>query len=180
MARYVVLLRGINVGKHTRVAMADLRALLADLGHTAVRTHLNSGNALFSTPDTVAAEPAELNARIEAAITDRLGLTVRCMVRTAAELRAVPAGHPFADVATDGSRMFALFLSAAPDPRLVAAHDPAELDPGRVRHGERVVYHWCPDGLLAAPPVGATVEKRWAVAVTARNWNTVTRLVDLL
>lgn len=177
MARYVVLLRGINVGKHTRVAMADLRALLADLGHSAVHTHLNSGNALFSAPDTAT---AELSARIEAAITDRLGLTVRCMVRTAAELRAVSAGHPFADVATDGSRMFALFLSAAPDPRLSAAHDPAELDPGRVRHGDRVIYHWCPDGLLAAPPVGATVEKGWGVACTTRNWNTVSRLVDLL
>lgn len=177
MARYVALLRGINVGKNKRVAMADLRVLLTDLGYSAVRTLLNSGNALFTAPD---AEPAQHSARIEAAITQRLRLDVRCVVVTATELRDVITAHPFADTAHDGSRMFALFLSAAPDPALLAAHDPVDLDPQWVRVGDRVIYQWCPDGLLRAPPVAVSVEKSLGVHVTARNWNTVTKLVDLL
>lgn len=177
MTRFVALLRGINVGKNKRIAMADLRALFAELGYTDIRTVLNSGNALFTAPD---AEPAQHSADIEAAITRQLRLDVRCVVVTADELRSVITAHPFADTADDGSRMFALFLSAAPDPALFAAHDPVALDPQRVRVGDRVIYQWCPDGLLQAPPVAAALERSLGIHVTARNWNTVTKLVDLL
>jgi uncharacterized protein (DUF1697 family) len=175
--RYVALLRGINVGRAKRVAMADLRALLGDLGHTDVRTHLNSGNVVLTGDD---AEPAAHAARIEAAITARLGLDVRCVVRTGDELRAIVAGHPFADAATNGSRMMAHVLATAPDPALLAAHDPVGLDPENARLGDRVIYQWCPDGLLAAPPVGGFAEKHLGVVVTTRNWNTVTKLAELV
>jgi uncharacterized protein (DUF1697 family) len=175
--RYVALLRGINVGKAQRLAMADLRALLGDLGHTAVRTHLNSGNALFTGAD---APPAELAAEIEAAIAERAGLDVRCIVLTAEEIRAIVDGHPLADVATNGSRMMANILAATPDPGLLAAHDPLALDPDNARLGNRVIYQWCPDGVLAAPPVGGYAEKNLGITVTARNWNTLTKLAELL
>ena len=85
-----------------------------------------------------------------------------------------------ADVADNGSRMMALFLSAAPDPEAAAAHDPVALDPDRVRVGDRVIYQWCPDGVLKAPDVSAFVMKHWKVTVTGRNWNTVTKLADML
>jgi uncharacterized protein (DUF1697 family) len=177
MPRYVVLLRGINVGKAKRVAMADLRALLGDLGYTDVKTMLNSGNAVL-TGDGAA--PAEHAARIEAAIAERLGLDVRTMVLGAGELRTIVDGHPFADIATNGSRMMANVLSAQPDPALFAQHDPTALDPENSRLGERVIYQWCPDGVLAAPPVAGAAEKDLGVDVTARNWNTITKLADLL
>jgi uncharacterized protein (DUF1697 family) len=175
--RYVALLRGINVGRAKRVAMADLRALLGELGYTAVKTHLNSGNAVFTADDSA---PAEQATRIEAAIADRLGLDVRCVVLTADELRAIVDGHPFADVADNGSRMMANVLAAQPDPELLAEHDPIALDPENARLGDRVIYQWCPDGVLAAPPVGGFVEKHLSVAVTARNWNTITKLAEFL
>lgn len=170
-----MLLRGINVGRAKRIAMADLRALLADLGGTDVRTLLQSGNVVLSAP----AGPAELEAAVEEGIAERFGMDVRCLVRTAEELRAVASANPFPDV-EDGSRLMALFLSAVPDGALLAAHDPVAVDPGRVRAGDRVLYQWCPDGLMAAPAVGTYVEKHLGVAVTARNWNTVTKLVALL
>ena len=72
------------------------------------------------------------------------------------------------------------FLSAAPHPDRLAAHDPRLLDPGRIELGDRVIYQWCPDGLLAAPPAGALAERHLGVTVTARNWNTVTKLAELL
>ena len=177
MPRYAILLRGINVGKAKRVAMADLRELLAAIGYAEVRTHLNSGNAVLT---GAGAEPATHAARIESALAERLGLDSRCVVLTAEHLRVIVDGHPFPDVATNGSRMMAHVLAAAPDAALLAAHDPVALDPDRARLGDRVIYQWCPDGLLAAPPVGTFAEKRLGVAVTARNWNTITKLDDLV
>ncbi|OZM83674.1 DUF1697 domain-containing protein [Pseudonocardia sp. MH-G8] len=177
MARYAVLLRGINVGRAKRVAMADLRALLTDLGYREVRTHLNSGNVVLTGDDTDTAGHA---ARIEAAIRDRLGMDVRCAVLSAEELRAVVEGHPFADVADNGSRMMAYVYVSPVDPALVAGHPPVPQDPERARVGDRAVYQWCPDGLMAAPDVGPYITQHLHADVTARNWNTLTRLAGLL
>lgn len=140
MPRNAILPRGINVGKAKRVAMADLRELLAANGYADVRTHLNSGNAVLT---GAGAEPATHAARIESALAERLGLDSRCVVLTAEHLRVIVDGHPFPDVATNGSRMMAHVLAAA-------------------------------------PPVGTFTEKRLGVAVTARNWNTITKLDDLV
>ena len=63
---------------------------------------------------------------------------------------------------------------------LAAAHDPIALDPRNARLGERVIYQWCPNGVLDAPAIGPFAEKHLGVAVTARNWNTVTRLAELV
>lgn len=172
--RFVVLLRGINVGTAKRVAMADLRDLLRGLGFIDVRTVLNSGNALVTGPDE------EHATRLEVAMRERLGFDVCCVVLTADTVRTIAEGNPFADVATDGSRMTAHILSAEPDPALLTAHDPVALDPARTALGARVIYQWCPDGVLAAPPVGRFAERHLGVAVTARNWNTVRKLYALL
>ncbi|HVS50325.1 MAG TPA: DUF1697 domain-containing protein [Candidatus Dormibacteraeota bacterium] len=176
-SKYVALVRGINVGRNKRVSMADLRDLLVSLGNADVKTHLQSGNAVFTSRK---ANPAGLETEIEKGFRNTLGLTIRCLVRTGADLRAVIGGNPFQTEATDGSRMLALFLSQPLDPTLLATLDPRALGADKIRLGERVVYQWCPDGILAAPNVGAYVEKYLKVAVTARNWNTVTRLGELL
>jgi uncharacterized protein (DUF1697 family) len=177
MARYVALLRGINVGRNKRLAMADLRDLLAGLGYTDVATHLNSGNAVFTHRAT---KPEKLAAQIEKAITDTAGMNVRCLVRSSDELRAVIDAHPLTAKATDGSKMMALFLSEAPDATLLAEFDPVNLDPDNVRIGDRVIYQWCANGILESPPVGGFVEKYLRVTVTGRNWNTITKLSALL
>ena len=165
MGRFVVLLRGINVGRAKRIAMADLRTLLADAGYTAVRTVLNSGNAVVTGPDD---PPAEQAARIEAAIAERTGLDVRTLVLSAADLAGIVAAHPFADVADDGSRMMAHVLAEPLGDDLPM--------PEHARAVGRVVYQWCPDGLLAAP----AVELPRGTLVTTRNWNTITKLAALL
>lgn len=176
MRRYVVLLKGVNLGGRRKVPMADLRALLGRLGLTDVRTLLNSGNAIFGSESD---DPAELEVLIAEGIEAEFGKSVPCLVRTGPEMRAVVEGNPLGDVATNGSRLMAHFLSATPDPALRAAHDPAEFDP-TVGFGDRVIYQWCPDGLMAAPFIGAFVEKHLGVLVSARNWNTVTKLDAML
>ena len=174
MTRCALLVRGVNTGGK-KLVMAELRALLTGLGLTDVATVLNSGNAVFTTSST----PVELEPLLEAALAEQLGVRARCLVRTGTELRAVRDGHPFPGLATNGSRMFAIFTSADPTPEQLAEHDPRLLDPGHVALGERVVYQWCPDGLLEAPDVSKPVMKGWGVAMTGRSWNTVEKLVSL-
>lgn len=174
MNRCALLVRGVNVGGK-KLVMAELRELLTGLGLAEVRTVLNSGNAVFATGSS----PAELEPLLEAALAEQLGVRARCLVRLGAELRAVLDAHPFPELATNGSRMMALFTSADPSPEVLAAHDPRLLDPGHVVLGERVVYQWCPDGVLAAPDVSGLLVKRWGVGVTGRNWNTVEKLAAL-
>src|SRR5262245_4058288 len=105
--------------------MGDLRRVLSDLGYTDVATHLQSGNAVL----TSTRKPDKLATEIEKGIDREFGMSVRCLVRTGPELRAAVDGSPYLDVATNGSRMLAHFLSATPDRKLLAAHDPIQLAP---------------------------------------------------
>lgn len=172
--RCAVLLRGINVGKAKRVAMAELRALLTGLGHRDVATLLNSGNVALTT----SLDPAALATQVHDAVLAELGVESRVLVLTRDEVAAVLASNPL--TGDDGSRMLALLLSAEPDPVREAAHDALALDPDRTARGPRVVHQWCPDGVLAAPPVSAFVERHWGVDVTGRNRTTLGKLLVLL
>jgi uncharacterized protein (DUF1697 family) len=174
---YVVLLRAVNLGAHRRIAMADLREMLAGLGFDGVHTVGTSGNAVMSGP---AQDPADIARRVVEALTRQWGLITGCLVLTGAELSSVVAGDPFGEIVDNGSRYQAILLSADPEPALRDGHDPVTLDPQRVRVGRRVIYQWCPEGILAAPSVGRFVELHWKVTATARNWNTVTRLAALV
>jgi uncharacterized protein (DUF1697 family) len=152
--------------------MAGLRALLGELGCAEVVTHLQSGNAIFTREGI---EPRLLEAELEGAIEGRFGHRVRVLVMRRERLLAVIAGNPYEPV-LDSSRLLAHFLFEDPAPELLAVHDPDALDPGNVRLGDRVIYQWCPSGFQAAPATGAFVERYLKVAVTTRNWNTVTKL----
>src|SRR3954447_6019221 len=176
MPRYAVFLRGINVGRAKQVAMADLRATLAGLGYEDVTTLLRRGNAVFTAR---ARSAAKLEREIERTLKSELALESACLVRTAAELRAVVAADPFGEAASNGSRYLALFLSAQPSAAALREHDPRELAPEEIRLGDRVIYQWCPDGFLEAPALGPFVEKHLGVRTTGRNWNTVTKLLAL-
>jgi uncharacterized protein (DUF1697 family) len=175
--RYAALLRGINIGGNKRLAMSDLRKLLVAIGCTDVRTYLQSGNAVFASAN---ADADAVASQIERTVADRLGMSLRCLIRTPDELDTVIAGNPLNGVWTDGARMMALFLSASMGPEQLAVFDPTSLDPETIRLCDRVIYQWCPEGVLAAPAPGPLLEKRTGIAVTARNWNTVTKLRELL
>jgi len=180
VSTYLALLRGINVSRHQRIAMADLRALLTGLGYTDVATHLQSGNALFRSGGT----PEALAGEIEAAIATELGLTVRVLVRSGDELRRVVEANPLAEVATDPSKLLVTFLSAPTADADLDAVDPSGYAPEVMAIGSREVYVWYPDGVRKAKLSPLFFEKRYPAearaAATARNWNTLTKLVTML
>ena len=178
MPRTVALLRGINLGRSRRVAMAELRELLEGLGYADVRTHLQSGNAIFGTDD----RPAAVAAAIEAAMAERLGMEVGVVVRTGEELAAIVAADPLGDVADDPARRMVVFLPAKPNRaalQALGALQAEDLGDERLEVGAREVYAWCPGGvgrsrLMAALGTGTTTP-----GGTARNWRTVTALAEM-
>jgi len=170
--RHVALIRGINVGRAKRVAMADLRALVGDLGYRDVRTLLNSGNVVFTVPASVRTDPAR---SIEQAITARLGIPARVTVLTAAELAVVVAENPLGEVATDPSRLLVTFLTNRADRKRLLPLARQDWTPDVLAVGARVAYLWCPKGMLESR-LAETVSRLLAGAATTRNWATVTKL----
>ena len=169
--RYVALLRGINVGRAKRVSMADLRALFADLGYGDVHTLLNSGNVVFSGPGAAPGAAA----RIEAALAQRLGVSARVTVLTAAELATIVAGNALLEVAGDHSRLLVAVLADPADRARLEPLTEQDWAPEALALGVRVAYMWCPDGVIASR-LSAAVGRLLGDAVTARNWATMTKL----
>jgi uncharacterized protein (DUF1697 family) len=168
---YVALLRGINLAGKRRVAMADLRAWLTELGYADARTLLQSGNAVFRTSKRPASVRRELEERLAAGA----GFAVDCVVRTADELGAVVEADPLGGVADNGSRYLVSFLdrpAVAPD---IAADAFA---PELFHVGEHEVYFWVPEGIQRSPLLAAFPARKGEVA-TMRNWNTVTKLLAM-
>jgi len=170
--RQVALIRGINVGRAKRVAMADLRAMVADLGYGDVRTLLNTGNLVYTASG---AAPAEAAARIEGGLAAKLGVAARVTALTAAELDEAVAGNPLLDVADNPSRLLVAFLAHPADRIRLAPLMNDDWAPEALALGARVAYLWCPEGVLASSALVA-VGRALGDAVTSRNWATVLKL----
>jgi len=157
--------------------MADLRELLAGLGYEAVTTYLQSGNAVFSSADP---SPQTLAAAIEERVAEKFAAPVRVLIRTGDQLASVVSHSPLPDGPENPSRFFVAFLSAAPDPGAVREIAAQEFGPDRIWVSGAEAYLWCPDGAADTQLTHSFVEKRLGVTATARNWNTVNKLVSLV
>jgi uncharacterized protein (DUF1697 family) len=175
MARQIALLRGINLGAHRRVAMGRLRELLAELGYGDVRTYLQSGNVVLTSP----ASPERLQREIERQIAKQLGLETQVLVRTRDELADVIERDPLAGVADNPKRYQVSFLSAEPDPEVVRELGRVDVAPERFVVSGREIYTWHPDGIQRSQLNKVLSDRRLGVTATARNWNTVTKLLAL-
>jgi uncharacterized protein (DUF1697 family) len=175
MAAQIALLRGINVGAHNRVPMAELRALLAELGYPDARTLVQSGNIVLGadvSPDRLAGELGE-------AIADRFEVQTPIVVRTRAELAAVVALDPLGDVAQEHKLYQVSFLSAEPDPQALAKIEQEDFAPERFVHVGREIYAWHPEGIHSSRLARMLSDKRLGVVATARNWKTTTKLLEM-
>ena len=171
MPTYVALLRGINLAGKRRVAMADLRAWLTDLGYTDVRTLLQSGNAVFASPKRPATVQGELEKRLE----QGAGFSIDCVVRTADELRAVVDADPLGSVADNGSLYLVSFLR---EPPKQPDFGPDAFAPELFHLGGQEIYFWVPAGSQKSKVLAAFPTRKGEVA-TVRNWNTVTKLLAM-
>ena len=185
MPTHVALLRGINLGGHKKVAMADLRELVASLGHADVTTYIQSGNVVFSTDQS---DNAALAVALQEAIAATLGVTSRVVVLSRDELAQVSRDNPYPDEPNHRA-LHAIFLSAQPGPEVaerVAAAQQTVAQKGSRDSAQvigRTIYLHTPDGYgrsdLAAELVKLGQKKTDTVSGTARNWATVTRLLAM-
>ena len=176
MTTFVALLRAVNVGGNNQVSMSKLRALLESLGYTGVTTYIQSGNIVFDAKERAS---TPLVAKIEAAIAVDFGLTIDVVVRSARELTTVIESNPFLLRVPDRSKLHVAFLNHAPDRGRVDTLDPSRFVPDEFAVGAREVYLHCPDGLGRSKLPAALVAKLAPLPATVRNWNTVTKLVEL-
>lgn len=171
--RHIALLRAINVGGRNKVAMSWLKEALLAMGFTDVATVVQSGNAVF----TGAGE--DLAGDIERRITADLGLTVSVLTRTRDELADVVARNPWPDRVADPTSVHVDFLSETPSPAKIATLDPEALRPDEFRVDGTEAYLWYPNGSGRSKLTNDLLERRLGVVGTARNWNTVTKLLAL-
>jgi len=194
MASHVALLRGINVGGRNKVPMADLREVVASLGHTGVSTYIQSGNVLFSTAEE---DTAKLAAALESAIEERFGIWSSVVVLSRDELAQVLAANPYPDE-PNPKMVHVVFLNAELPGSLLDRISAAE--GAAAAKGSRDTVHVAapatgqppamflhtPDGFgtselaqnvfkIIAPPK----KSRPGLAATARNWATATKLLSL-
>jgi len=185
MATHVALLRGINVGGRNKVAMADLRALVASLGHTGVTTYIQSGNVLFTATETDTDKLADV---LEQAIAAELGVGARVVVLSREELAQVIRDNPYPDV-PNPKCLHAVLRRGTLSPELLDRI----ADAGRkvaqqgsrdsVQSVGRALYLYTPDGFgrseLAEQLMRIVGSPKAGMTGTARNWATVTKLLSL-
>ncbi|MER6031291.1 DUF1697 domain-containing protein [Streptomyces sp. NPDC001851] len=178
MTTYAALLRGINVGGSKKVPMADLRALLSGLGHTGVRTHLQSGQAVFTAGH---GDEDALAAELSRAIEERFGFPVDVLVRDHAYLKAVAEACPFPAADLEPRQLHVTYFSAPVTPDRYADIDAAAYLPEEFRLGDRCLYLYAPEGLGRSRLAEALSRPRLTkdLIATSRNWNTVLKLVEL-
>ena len=113
-------------------------------------------------------------------LSEAFEVNVRRIARTADEVRGVLDRNPLQEVVSDPSRYLVNFLSEVPDPELAAALVEEDHSPEAIVIEGAEAYVWSPDGLKAMTLPYACLERRLEVVATARNWNTINKIVAKL
>jgi uncharacterized protein (DUF1697 family) len=175
MTPQIALLRAVNVGG-IKVSMADLKALLVDLGFEDVRTLLNSGNIVFRGKTT----GADLEKLLETEFAKRAGRPTEFFVRTAEEWNSIVDRNPMTDEARrDPGHLLVVVLKRAPTNRQVDALRGAIVGPEVVEADGRQAYIYYPAGVGQSKLTAKLIEKQLGSPGTGRNWNTVLKLAAM-
>jgi uncharacterized protein (DUF1697 family) len=168
-SRYIVFLRGVNVGG-VNLKMADVATALRHTGFTAVKTILATGNVLLDSPLTAAA----VRAKAEAALRDTFGYDAWVLVYTASAVAAISADFPF-ERSVEGLHSYITFVSDEELlDELAAAAGPGE----QICRADGVLYWQVPKGSTLDSPLGKTMgKKRYKSCTTTRNLRTVEKVL---
>lgn len=177
MAVVISLFRAVNLAGHNKVGMSVLRTLYESLELDGVQTYVQSGNVVCRTRNR---DLRVLAGRICDAFEIAFGFRTPCILRTVPELRTVVARNPFAGrAALEPNRLLVTFLDADPGPTAQAAIDKLVGFPEELRLDGRQLYIYYPDGVGRSKLPAVKLEKALGVTGTARNWNTVLRLLEM-
>ena len=173
----IALLRGVNVGGHNMIKMEDLRDICGALDLMDARTYVQSGNIVFKTGEK---DLRKLAKRMEEAIEQGHGFRPSVICRTVAEMKAAVARSPFAKRADlEPSKLAVSFLASEPSNMARAKLLQIKTEPEELRIGEHELFIYFPNGMGRPKLSMAAVERAIQTPMTTRNWNTVTKLIEM-
>lgn len=177
MAKYIVLLRGINVGGHKKVPMAELKKMFAGMGFENVQTLLNSGNVVF---DGKKEKELVLIQKIGKQLESTFGFTVNVMLRSAEEIQQLLALAPFKNTEVDkNTRLYVTFLTEKPSSVLELPYSSPENDFSILQKTDREIFSVLNIKTARSVDAMAFLEKEFGKNVTTRNWNTLVKIAGL-
>ena len=175
MARHILLLRGINLAARNRIAMADLRGVLEDANFDDVRTYLQSGNVVVASK----AKSDDVARKTERLIAKHFGLDIAVVARSRAQLARIVERNPLQKVAKNPKRYQVSFLASKPGRDVIERVEAAAEPPEQVVAIGREIYAWHPETIARSRLWTLLAGQKLGVIATARNWTTVTSLLEL-
>jgi len=177
MPAYIALLRGINVSGKNKIKMVELKQLLINVGFSNVVTYIQSGNVVFSSEET---NTSKIEKQIVTAIQGNFGFSIKTLVLEKMELINVFESNPFKENTNfDFKKICATFLEKIPNEegkaKVFALADSDE----QVVFKDKTAYLYCPNGFGRTKLTNNNIENKLKFSATSRNWNTVTKLVEL-
>lgn len=177
MAPFISMLRGINVGGQNRIKMPELKVLYESLGLAGVTTYVQSGNVVF---DSDVTDAAQISKMIETRIKRAFGLSVQVLIRDAGQFRQIIAANPFLTWRSeDPTKLHVTFLATVPSAEAITALGSPTDHADEFIPAGREIYLFCPNGYGKTKFSNTFFERKLGVAATTRNWNTVTALYRL-
>lgn len=176
MPATISMLRGINVGGHNKVSMSELRVLYQTLGLQEPKTLIQSGNVVFRSKEQ---NVTKLTKRIEDAIEQKFGFHSDVILRTASEMSEIVRRNPFEKRSgIDSNKLVVTFFATNLSPDTREKLEKIQADPEEVRLADRELYIYFPDG-QGRSKLGPVLGRVLKNTGTARNWNTVTKLLAM-
>jgi uncharacterized protein (DUF1697 family) len=175
MNTYIALFRGINVGGRNILPMAELRALLENLGCSNVQTYIQSGNVVLQHPGKAV---KRLSAQIGGAVNEQYGFEPAVLILTHGEMKKAVEANPFPDAEADPRSLHLMFLYARPRKPDLKGLEAVKAPSERFKLKDKVFYLHAPDG-VARSKLTAGIDRLLGVSITGRNWRTVCKLLDM-
>jgi uncharacterized protein (DUF1697 family) len=171
----ISMLRGINVGGHNLIKMEALRELYGSLKFENPRSYVQSGNVVFGSKEK---DLKKIARKIEDAIEREFGCRPDVILRTTEEMRDVIKRNPFKGD-REAAKMVVSFLASDPDKEAPEKIRAIKVGPEELILAGRELYMYYPDGMGKSKVTGAMLDKALKVRGTARNWNSVRKLLEM-
>lgn len=177
MTTYISILRGINVGGHRKILMAELRKMYEQLDFTQVKSYIQSGNVVFESDKKMSS--LELENRLEKSIKETFGHEVPVLVRTSEEWEESINKNPFLNKETNPAKLFITFLSEIPSSEFKQELLSIDFSPDTIAIIAKCVYLHCERKYHETKITHQLIERKLKVKATARNWRTIMKLKEM-
>lgn len=177
MPAIIGLLRAVNLGSHNKISMESLRTLCTSLKLRSPKTYVQSGNVVFSASNT---DLDQIAKRLVNGIARTCGFRTDVILRTTSDMRSVVARNPFARRGgIHPGKLIVLFLANDPAPEAHKLIQNIKADPEELRLDGRELYIYFPNGMGRSRVSTPALERAIKTTGTGRNWNTVTKLLEM-